>query len=140
MGKWLKAGGIFVLSLSLTASIALALSLRSPPPECGFPIDLRMERDDGELRAVVESVEGDIRVAMVEYKVVRLQGDASTTLVQGNLTEALAGEVVFHPMEPTEPLLRVGDYVTVEDAGEDTHLLLVSHDGAPLAWTAGCDG
>jgi hypothetical protein len=137
-GSWLKAGGIFLLSLGMAAGVGLAFSSLSPAPECGFPVMMAREPVDVGMRATIISVDGEFQVDQVGYRVVVLGDGSSGVLMEGNLTDALegGGPVSYYPTDPSAGVLRAGDYLLVESE-EDIHVILLA-GGTPVGWTAGC--
>ncbi|MEE9237485.1 MAG: hypothetical protein V3U52_06840 [Thermoplasmata archaeon] len=138
----MKAGGIFLLSLGMAAVLGLAFSVLFSDSECDFPVSMSIESSEEGLRAVVTSVEGEFDIDEVEYRIVQLRNGSSTVVMGGSLTSALSGAegVVYHHQDPAGGILEVGDYLTIDGAEEDTHVILMTLDGTPLGWTVGCEG
>ncbi|MFQ5838536.1 MAG: hypothetical protein ACE5HJ_07110 [Thermoplasmata archaeon] len=141
-GRWLKAGGIFVISLGMATAVGLAFSALSPSPECGFSVLMNRERVEGGLKATLTYVDGTYNITDVEYRIVLLRGDVSSVIMEGNLTSALKGMdgVTYHPNDPSRSVLEEGDYLTVDVDDEAAHVLLLTRSGTPLGWTVGCEG
>jgi hypothetical protein len=138
--RWLKAGVVFVVSLSTATALGLAFSALTPPPTCGFAILMDRERVDAGLKATLVSVDGSYRIEEVAYKVVLMDDGSSTVVMEGDLSAALegAGEVTYYPVDTAVTLLEEGDYLIVEVEGE-AEILLLTRGGAPLGWTGGCE-
>lgn len=137
--SWLKAGGIFLASLSMAAGLGFALSALSPEPACAFPVGLHREVVDGGIQATVTHVEGDYAVVDLEYQLVLLEPQLEDVLEEGSLAEARlgSGAVIFEPRDGSASSLRAGDVLTAEGPGT-LHLILLQ-DGVPVAWTGGCE-
>ncbi len=140
-GDWLKAGGVFLLSVGLATGLGFGLSSLSTTPECGFSVRLTVERHGDALEATVTHVDEVLNIADVAYQIVQLRGSSSKVIAAGNLTDALEGtdSVVYVPGDPAKGTLEPGDRLLVEMAQEDIHVLLVTREGTPLGWTAGCE-
>lgn len=137
--SWLKAGGVFVASLSLAAGLGYAFTVLAPAPVCDFPVHLDRANLESGIRATVVGVEGEYAVATLAYKVVLLDVLEERVVEEGSLADALGGTetLTYVPRDGEGVHLQPGDAFLVEAEG-DVHLLLL-RDGVPVAWTAGCE-
>ncbi len=138
--KWLKAGGIFVASLTAATILGFGLASVFPGEQCGFSVLMTVEEVDGVLRAEVTGVDGEYRVDQVVYRVLRRDDASFHVVTEGELSAAIAGDggIVYHQQDPTAPFLMQGDYLLAEGI-DGTDVMLLTLTGTPLGWTAGCE-
>lgn len=137
--NWLKAGGIFVVSLTAATALGFGLASFFPASSCDFTVLMSLEEVEGGVRADITSVSGEYRVDQVVYQVLRRNDRSFDVVKEGSLPAALAGdEVTFHPQDPTAEVLMPGDHLMVHGL-EGVDVMLLTASGTPLGWTAGCE-
>lgn len=138
--KWLKAGGIFAVSLTAATALGFGLASLFPASECDFTVLMNVEEVDEGLRAEITRVGGEYQVDQVVYRILRRDDGSFDVLAEGSLSEALTGGqgVTYHQQQPAAAALMPGDYLLV-DGLDGTDVILLTSSGTPLGWTAGCE-
>ncbi len=137
---WLKAGGIFVVSLTAATALGFGLVSLFPVSQCDFTVLMDAKEVEEGLRADITWVGGEYRVDQLVYRILRRDGGSFDVVAEGRLSDALVGErgVTFHQQLPAAAALMPGDYIMVEGLG-GTDVILLTSSGTPLGWTVGCE-